>query len=207
MRILRAEEEEALSEALKILRDGGVVALPTETFYGLAVDPLHRPAVEHLYALKRRRREKPVLLLLGDLGELERWVEEVPRVARVLIESFWPGPLTLVFRARAEVPSWVTAETGTVALRLSAHPLAREIPRLFGRPVTGTSANLSGEHPACTAEEVAHYFPEVDLILDGGATPGRKPSTLVSVVSGRPELLRPGEIPWETLEKVVESKA
>ncbi len=205
MKILRAEEEEALSEALRVLSEGGIVGLPTETFYGLAVDPFSEVAVRRLYTLKRRRREKPVLLLIGDPEEVERLAAEVPEVARELMARFWPGPLTLVFRARPEVPPWVTAETGTVALRVSSHPLAREIPRLFGRAVTGTSANLSEEPPATSAEEVAHYFPDIDLILDGGPTPGRKPSTLVSVVSGRPELLRPGEIPWESLEKVVES--
>ena len=205
MRILRAEEEEALSEALRVLSEGGVVALPTETFYGLAVDPFSELAVKRLYEVKRRRRDKPVLLLVGDAGEVERFAAEVPEAARELMARFWPGPLTLVFRARPEVPPWVTAETGTVALRVSSHPLAREIPRLFGTAVTGTSANLSEEPPARTAEEVAHYFPDIDLVLDGGPTPGRKPSTLVSVVSSKPELLRPGEIPWETIEKVLES--
>ncbi len=200
MRILRAEEEEALSEALRILSEGGIVGFPTETFYGLAADPFNALAIQRLYALKRRRRDKPVLLLLSDLEEVVRWVEEIPEVAQKLMERFWPGPLTLVFKARPEIPSWITAETGTVALRVSSHPLARELPRLFGNPITGTSANLSEEPPARTAEEVAHYFPEIDLILDGGPTPGGLPSTLVSVVGDKIQVLRPGVIPEEELE-------
>ncbi|RUM89775.1 MAG: threonylcarbamoyl-AMP synthase [Thermodesulfatator sp.] len=203
MRILPAEEEEALSEALRILSEGGVLGFPTETFYGLAVDPFNPRAIERLYQMKRRLREKPVLLLIGDPEEVKLLAEEIPPVAEALMERFWPGPLTLVFRARAEVPSWLTAETGTVALRVSSHPLARELPRLFRGPITGTSANLSEEPPARTAEEVAHYFPEIDLVLDGGPCPGERPSTLVSVVSEKVELLRPGAVPWEKIEEVL----
>ncbi|QJA06135.1 threonylcarbamoyl-AMP synthase [Thermosulfurimonas marina] len=205
MKILRAEEEEALSEALRVLSEGGLVGFPTETFYGLGADPFNPAAIERLYEVKRRRRDKPVLLLLGDREEVGRLVEEIPPVAELLMEHFWPGPLTIVFRARTDIPPWLTAETGTVALRVSSHPLARDLPRLFRGPVTGTSANLSEEPPARTAEEVAHYFPEIDLILDGGPCPGEKPSTLVSVVSERVELLRPGAVPWEKIEKLLKS--
>ncbi len=198
-RRLSADHPEALTEALRVLEAGGVVALPTETFYGLAVDPFRKEAVERLYRLKERQRNKPLLLLIGSREDLKELVAEIPEIAERLMEVFWPGPLTLVFRASGRVPSWITAGTGTVALRLSSHPLARELPRLFGKPVTGTSANLSGAPPAETPEEIERYFPEIDFILDGGRTPGGLPSTLVSVVGGELRVLRPGAVPEEAL--------
>lgn len=199
--VLRVENREAFSAAIKVLFSGGVVAFPTETFYGLAVDPFSESAVKRLYTLKRREPGKPVILLLGDLKDLDRLVAEVPKIARELMARFWPGPLTLVFRARSEVPSWITGTTRTVAVRLSSHPVARTLPRLFGKPITGTSANLSGYPPARTPEEVRRYFPQIDFVFEGGTSPGERPSTLVSVVKGKPELLRPGVIPWEEVIK------
>ncbi|OAQ21035.1 L-threonylcarbamoyladenylate synthase [Thermosulfurimonas dismutans] len=200
-RTIKAESPEALDEAVKILSSGGVVAFPTETFYGLAVDPFSESAVKRLYALKKREPGKPVILLIGDLEDLKQLVTEIPKIAQELAARFWPGPLTLVFRARPEVPPWITGGTETIAVRLSSHPVARKLPQLFGKPITGTSANPSGQPPARTAEEVEGYFPRIDLVLDGGPSPGERPSTLVSVVEGKPVLLRPGVIPWEEVVK------
>ena len=188
-----------LEAAVPILQRDGVVALPTETYYGLAVNPFSERALERLFLLKNRPPEKPPLLLLGHLEMLSEVVAEVPPWSRVLMERFWPGPLTLVFKARSRLPKALTADTGTVAVRLSSHLIPTKLSQLFGHPITGTSANRSGHPAATTAEKVQNELPKVDLILDGGETPGGAPSTIVAVISYPPRLLRPGKISFEEI--------
>lgn len=198
---------EVIKAAVSVLKSGGVVALPTETYYGLAVDPFSESAVQRLFRLKKRPQENPILLLLGSQEMLAQVVVEIPLWAKRLMEHFWPGPLTLVFKARRDLPASLTAGTDTVAVRLSSHPLPTRLSQAFSKPITGTSANLSGGPPATSAEEIKRVFPEVDLILDGGESPGGLPSTIVSVAEFPPRLIRPGKIPWEKIQSLVKQYA
>ncbi len=187
--------EQALDRAVAVLQGGGVVAFPTETSYGLAVDPTNPEAVGRLFLVKRRPPEKPLLLLAADGKQLAQVVTTVPKLYLPLMEAFWPGPLTLIFPARPELDQRVTGGTGTVGVRISPHPLARELARRFGRPVTATSANLSGQLPANTpAEVVAQFGANVDALLDGGVVPGGLPSTVCGLRAGKLVVVRPGRI-------------
>ncbi len=195
--------EAVLKEASVFLREGKVVAVPTETFYGLAVDPWNEKALKRLYILKGRPEGKPVLLLLGEEADLFLVVKELSPLARKLMARFWPGPLTLVLPAREGLPRPLVAQTGKVAVRLTPQPVTRALIRDYGRPLTGTSANLSGRPPAKTAEEVVTYLPQVDLVLDAGPCAGRAPSTIVEVGEERIVLLREGVISFQEIVKVL----
>jgi len=174
--------EATFQRAALILRAGGVVAFPTETYYGLAVDPFNEKAVDRLYAIKKRSRNLPILLLVQNIHQLPLIAASIPEIYLVLIQHFWPGSLSLVFPAHPRCPSQLTGGTATVAARQSPHPLADRLLEAFGRPVTATSANISGKPAATTASEVETFFGEkIDFILDGGKTPGGQGSTLVTV--------------------------
>lgn len=189
-----APAAEALARGAAVLRAGGLVAFPTETFYGLGAAGLHAGAVRALFAAKGRPDDKPVLLLVDSLAMAER-VAEVSPVARRLMERYWPGPLTLVLPARAGVPDEVTASTGTVGLRLSPHPVARGLVRALGEPVTAPSANRSGAVPPTSAGQVLRELGEaIALVLDGGPTPGGLPSTVLDLTAHPPRVLRPGPV-------------
>ncbi len=192
-------EYEILEIAVSVLKKQGIIALPTETYYGLAVDPFSEIALEKLLTIKRRSRKKPILLLLGLREMLSQVVSEIPNWAQDLMDRFWPGPLTLVFKARKNLPKAITAATGTVAVRISSHKVPTLLSETFGKPITGTSANVSGYPPAIKAEEVKQMLPEVDLILDGGETPGGLPSTIVSITEFPPKLIRSGKIPFNKI--------
>ena len=171
--------DQVFREAERVLRTGGVVAAPTETFYALAACPFDAGAVSRIRGIKGREEGKPILLLIAHCRQLTDLVQDIPAAARALIEAFWPGPLTLVMPAAFALPGEVTSQTESVAVRHSSH---RNLGRLLTRvgPLTGTSANRSGRPAACTAEEVqASLGPEIDLILDGGPSPGVSPSTVV----------------------------
>jgi L-threonylcarbamoyladenylate synthase len=194
------DREAGLEEACRVLGEGGLVAFPTESFYGLAADPRQEEAVRRLFALKRRSPERPVLLLLPSKESAVEYAADIPPVAEQLTERFWPGGLTLVLEARDSVSPLLTAGTGTIGLRLSSHSLATALARRFGTAVTGTSANPSGRPPACTAAEAAAYLAcEPVLILDGGPAPGGAGSTILDVTSDPPRILREGQIPREAL--------
>lgn len=162
-----------------VIQRSGLVAIPTETFYGLGVNPFDARAVDRLRAVKGREDAKPILVLVGSVNDLSSFVEHVPPVASILIEVFWPGPLTILFPARASLPLALTAGTGLVGVRLSScQPLCELLTRVG--PLTGTSANRAGAAPARTAEAVQQALGDaVDLILDAGPTPGGLPSTVV----------------------------
>lgn len=184
-----------IDKAASLLRAGGIVAFPTETYYGLGVDPLNEEALTRLFQVKDRPALKPVLVLVADREQLGLLAREISATARRLMDRFWPGPLTLVLPARPELSSHLTGGTGTVGVRLSPQPLASELLRIFGGPLTATSANRSGHVPAVTAAEVrAAFGSEVDLILDGGRTPGEKGSTLVGVSGSRITCIREGRL-------------
>jgi len=193
--------DEALAQACAILRAGGVVAFPTETYYGLAVDPFNQAALARLFTLKGRSSDKPVLLIVGQPSQLASLVAEIPPPFPLLMEKFWPGPLTLVFPGAASLPRRLAGPDGSIGVRVSSHPVARQLVRAFGQPITATSANLSGRSPAVAASGVvAQLGPEVDTVLDGGETPGGQGSTLLGYQEGKVCLLRAGVIPFFKIE-------
>lgn len=184
----------ALRAAADTLRAGGVLALPTETFYGLAVAALDVGAVRRVFELKGRPESKPLLVLVDSVAMAET-VAHVTAPARDLMKRYWPGALTLVMPARATVPSVVTAGSGTLGVRLSPHPIARGLVELLGEPVTAPSANPNGLPPPTTAQAVLDYFQEgIDLVLDGGATAGGEPSTVLDLTLDPPRVLRQGAV-------------
>ncbi len=183
-----------MREAARVLTLGGVIAFPTETFYGLGTAALDAAAVDRLLALKGRPLGKPVLVLVDSIAMAET-VAEISSAARALMERHWPGALTLVMAARACVPAGITAGTGTVGVRMSPHPVARGLVVALGVPVTAPSANPSGAEPPSTVAEVLRHFEgSLDLVLDGGATPGGAPSTVLDVTVDPPHILRPGAV-------------
>lgn len=191
----RAPSPAALADAVAALRAGRVIAFPTETFYGLGAAALMPAAVRHIFEVKGRPEDKPLLVLVDSIAMVERLAVEIPERARVLMERHWPGALTLVLSARPDVPSGVTAGSGTVGVRLSAHPVAQALVRALGQPITAPSANPSGLPPPSTAAEVVRYFPRgLAIVLDAGATAGGAPSTVLDVTVDPPRVLRAGAV-------------
>lgn len=187
-----------VERAAAIVRGGGLVAYPTETYYGLGVDPFNGKAMERLFTVKNRPRVKPVLVLVADRLQVNLLAAHVSDTANRLMDFFWPGPLTLVLPARSRLSPLLTGGTKTIGVRLSSHPLANDLVRAFGGPLTATSANLSGGPAAVTADEVAAVFGDrVDMIVDGGQTQGQGGSTLVRVGNGEIACLREGLVPFE----------
>lgn len=183
-----------------IIRQGGVVAFPTETYYGLAADPFNQSALKLLFSLKQRDYTKPVLTLVAVTEQLSLLARDVPDIYSSLIKRFWPGPLTLIFPAQDILPILLTGRTGTVGVRISSHPAAQALVKLLQGPVTATSANISGHKPAIDAQEVRRQFgSSLDYIVDGGRTPGGSGSTIIGQEAGSLKLIRAGVIPFEQL--------
>jgi L-threonylcarbamoyladenylate synthase len=195
-RLLKIDERnfrEVIQKAAQVIHEGGVVAVPTESFYGLAVHALDEKAIGCLFAVKRRREDNPVLILIPSKEGLSSYVTEASEKTRKLMERFWPGGLTMVFFAGPILPRSLTAGTGKIGVRLSSHPVPTELARAVGAPITGTSANRSGRPSCSTAEEVMEALGEdIDLILDGGKTAGGKGSTVLDVTTDPPVVLREG---------------
>ena len=184
----------ALADAAAVVEAGGVVAFPTETFYGLGVAALDAAAVRRLFALKGRPESRPVLVLVDDPARIDR-IALLTASARELIARHWPGALTLVLAARPVVPTELTAGTGTIGVRQPGHPVARALAAALAAPITAPSANLTGEAPPTTAAEVLRVFDgQIDLVLDAGPTPGGLPSTVIDVTVDPPRVLREGAV-------------
>jgi len=189
--------------AARTIAAGGLIAFRTDTFYGLGVDPFNPPAVRQIIDLKGREG-KPILLLVSDLEELDRFIVEQTEQFKLLASSFWPGPLTIVSPANAGLSNDLTAGTGTIGVRLPDGDSLRDLIRLCGGALTATSANLTGSPPACNAAEVAHYFQSgLDLILDSGETTATSASTVLDVTTGVPRLIREGAISRERLTEIL----
>ena len=186
---------DVFSQAVEALRRGEVIVFPTETFYGLGADALNPAAVDKILLLKGRNPDNPIPLIIADRAMLEEVVREFPPAAQRLADRFWPGPLTLVLPAKARLPAPLLNRDGGVGVRVSSHPLARRLSRELGRPITATSANLSGRPPARSIAEALTYFSEkLTVYLDGGALQGRKGSTVIEVREGKLRTVREGEI-------------
>ena len=180
---------------MAILRRGGLVAFPTETVYGLGADASNPAAVARIYEVKGRPAGHPVIVHIGDVGQLDRWAREIPEAATKLAERFWPGPLTLVLRRAPGVGDELTGGEDTIGLRIPGHPVALQLLREFGGGIAAPSANRFGRISPTTAEHVrSDLGSEVDLVLDGGTCEIGIESTIVDLSRGRPVLLRPGRI-------------
>ena len=184
-----------IRQAAQVLRAGGVVAFPTETFYGLGAAGLDAAAARRVFAVKGRPTSMPLLLLVDSRAMVATVAQTIPPSALALMERHWPGPLSLVLRASDAVPIEVTAGTGTVGVRVSAHPVARALVRALGEPITAPSANPTGGAPPVTADDVlAHLDGRIELVLDAGSTPGGAPSTVLDVTVDPPRVLRQGAV-------------
>ena len=184
-----------IAHAVAILRRGGLVALPTETVYGLGADARNADAVRRIYAAKGRPADHPLIVHLADATQLADWSAEVTPLAKKLAEKFWPGPLTLILRRAAGVGDFVTGGQDTVGLRVPSHPVAQDLLRAFGGGIAAPSANRFGRVSTTTAEHVAEELGDaVDYVLDGGASDIGIESTIIDVRGDEPVLMRPGHI-------------
>jgi L-threonylcarbamoyladenylate synthase len=187
-------------EAAEIIRSGGVIAFRTDTFYGLGADPFNQNAIAKIRKLKGREDSKPILLLISDADEVDRLISARSETFDSIAKRFWPAPLTLIGVARPEVPEELTAGTGTIGVRLPDDGRVRSLVRQCGGALTATSANVSGQPPACAAKEVEEYFPDrIDLIIDGGEVTATQPSTVVDLSGSEARLIREGAVDREML--------
>ena len=206
VRIIKAETQvdlkSGLRKAAEVILSGGLVAFPTESFYGLAANIADDTALQRLFVAKKRRGGIPILILIPSLETLSQYVTYIPETGRQLIKEFWPGGLTLIFEAGTNISPLLTGRTGKIGIRYSSHPVATALSRAVGMPITGTSANVSGQ-PAClNAKAVSHSLGNaVDLILDGGETEGGTGSTVLDITIKPPRVLREGMVSREKLSK------
>ncbi len=200
MKVSEHPLEKILRKAVDILLAGSIVAYPTETFYALGVKFDLEKSLRRLYDLKQRPQEKALPLIIGDRKLLPSLSSSVNRTATSLMDGFWPGPLTLIFPAFDTLSDYITAGTHTVAVRIPGKSFALHLAKSARFPITATSANISGSPPADNAETVIEYFNgDIDLVIDGGKTPGGLPSTIVEVTSDSARILREGAIKEENM--------
>jgi len=193
-----------LKPAVDILNRSGVIAYPTETVYGLGASIFHEDAVNKVFRIKERDPAKPLSAMIGAIDDVQTLCKNIPEYARVLMAEYWPGPLTLVFKASARVPSYFKTDEDKVALRFPDHPITRALMQMHPLPITCTSANISNRPEAVTAADVSKTLGEkVDLIIDGGPCHGQTPSTVVDVTGDAPGLIREGLIAFSEIEKKV----
>lgn len=185
----------AIDRAVAILREGGIVAFPTDTVYGVGADTLNPKAVEKIYLAKRRPRDKPLPVLVSSIDDVRKVAAELPPIFAELTARFWPGALTLIVKAKDILPPEVTAGRKTIAVRMPDNRIALELIGRFGYPLATTSANLSGMPESVSAQEVqASLGDKVDLILDGGITAKKVASTVLDISIAPPIILRQGQI-------------
>ncbi|MGD0280567.1 MAG: L-threonylcarbamoyladenylate synthase [Smithella sp.] len=199
-------EEKILTRAVEILAGGGIIAYPTETFYGLGADATNPKAIEKIFVVKGRDFKNPISLIIGKPDDIYPLVKDVPESAEKLIYEFWPGALTIVFSASDKVSSLLTAGTGKIGLRVSNDPIALKIVQKLKKPLTATSANLSGAPECSLASDVADRIGDkIDAIVDWGQTPGGKASTIIDVTCNPPVILREGAITRKAIEKHIDT--
>ena len=200
--MIQKDSEETQTRGARITFTGGVIAFRTDTFYGLGADPFNKDAIRKVSELKGREDAKPILLLISDLSELDRFITEQSKSFKSIAERFWPGPLTLIGIARLELPIELTLGTQTIGVRLPADESVRALVRVCGGALTATSANISGKPPALSAKDVEHYFPQgIDLIIDGGEATATQPSTVLDLSKPEPKLIREGAVTREELKE------
>jgi len=202
----RAPKPEAIRQAAAVIHGGGVVCFPTRCLYGLGAAAFDAAAVERVFDIKQRPAELPLLVLINSPAQMDGLARSIPRVAHLLMQRFWPGRLTLVLEAEANLPERLTAGTGKIGIRLAAHNVARALVEAVGKPITGTSANLSG---GTGCRQIPELDPQirrqVDLILDGGPLKGGVGSTVVDVTGAAPVVIREGEVSRHEIIAVIKS--
>lgn len=202
--LLSSQNPQTPAIAAKLIRQGELVAIPTETVYGLGADGLNESAVANIFRAKGRPQDNPLILHVAEAKDMEKFCHSIPEVAWLLAKKFWPGPLTIVLPAKDIVPRRTTGGLETVAIRCPNHPVTREIIRLAGVPIAAPSANLSGKPSTTTAEHVLHdHNGNIAAIVDGGPCSVGVESTIVDLTDERPRLLRPGGITPEELIAVL----
>jgi L-threonylcarbamoyladenylate synthase len=196
-----APHRDAVQEAATLIRRGGLIALPTDTLYGLAADPFRRDAVARVFEVKGRHAERALPLIAYDTAQVTASLGRLTPIGERLAAAYWPGPLTLLVAAPPAVAAGVSAGTGRVGVRVPAGAVARAVCRAVGRPVTATSANISGQPATADPDEVERTLgARIDLLLDGGPTRGGAPSTIVDVTQDAPRLVRAGVIAWDEIQ-------
>lgn len=200
--MILADNEETRGRAIELIASGGVLAFRTDTFYGLGADPFKASGVKRIKELKGRDDNKPILLLIADLIDLDRVIPERSAIFDRLAEDFWPGALTIIGVADPRLPRDITAGTNTVGVRLPNDLKVRELVRACGGLLTATSANPSSAAPARSAQEVADYFDDaLEMIIDGGLVRATRPSTVVDATGAVPVVVREGVISEEQLRQ------
>jgi len=188
-----------------VLKEDGVMAYPTDTFYGLGVNCFSEDAIRKVYMLKERDLSKPLSVIIADLSELEELVEDIPPIFKSLSSEFWPGLLTLVFRASEKLPEMLIGPSRSIGVRYPDYDWLRALVRYAGFPITATSANLSDREeasdPFCVIED---FSGRINLIVDGGLTPGIRPSTVVDISTGTVKILREGALPASLLRRYLD---
>jgi L-threonylcarbamoyladenylate synthase len=191
----------ALAEAVAVLLSGGVVAVPTDTLYGLAADPFSTAAIARVFAVKGRPAQRAMPLVAADVDQVVSQIGPLSELAQRLAAKYWPGPLTLLVERPRSIPPDVAGGRNEIGVRVPAHAVTRELCRACARPLTATSANLSGEPPSSDPDQIERAFGDgVDLLLDAGRTPGGAPSTIVDVTGRDARLVRPGAIAWDDVQ-------
>lgn len=197
-------EKSTISEAAQVVLKGGVIVYPTETLYGIGADARSSEAVARVARAKKRIDARPILVIVHSVDKLRKLVEEPSAPAEQFMKAFWPGPLTLVFKALRGNPEELTQGSGTVGVRIPSNTFCLELLRRCNCPLTSTSANISGEPVHRTIREIQKALNEgIDLYIDAGVLPQSKPSTVVSVVGKNPKLIREGVISFDALQEVV----
>ena len=200
---LPSDIQEQIEKGISILKQGGIVAFPTDTVYGLGAGANSQPAVERVYRVKERPQNIALPLLLANVSQISEVAEPVPPIAWLLARNFLPGALTIVLHKSNLVPDIITAGGITVAVRIPAHPIPIALAQGLEVPIVGTSANVSGKPSALTADEVYSQFGnKIDLVIDGGRCPGGRESTIIDVTGKEPVILREGAISREELRQV-----
>ncbi|HEV2827297.1 MAG TPA: L-threonylcarbamoyladenylate synthase [Pyrinomonadaceae bacterium] len=204
--MIQKDSEETRSEAARIIANGGIIAFRTDTFYGLGADPLNPEAIRKVKELKGREDDKPILLLISDLNQVDRFVAQSD-FFKLVAARHWPAPLTLIGVSLPHVPIELTAGTNSLGIRLPDDEDVRDFVRVCGGALTATSANISGQPPARTAQEVQSYFPEgLEIIIDAGQVSVSEPSTVVDLSGRDPRVIREGAIPLEELAPILSGR-
>jgi len=194
----------AILKSAETIDNGGLVAFPTETFYGLGANINNANALKKIFEVKGRADNAPILLLIGDMHMVEYYVSHIPESARRIMNAFWPGGVTLVFNASDAVNPVLSAGTGKIGIRYSSHPVPSAISKKLGYAITGTSANISGKAPPDSAEKALEQLGgKIELIIDGGLTRGVTPSTVIDVSNDNLAVIREGCISSEAIFKAV----
>jgi L-threonylcarbamoyladenylate synthase len=201
--MILGDNAETRNEAAKVIAAGGVIAFRTDTFYGLGADPFNSLAIQKIRLLKGREDAKPILLLISDESEVDRFIQQ-SEFFKLVARKHWPAPLTLIGVSRPEVPAELTASTHSLGVRLPDDDNVRALVRACGGALTATSANVSGQPPARNAREVeSHFSSGIDLIVDGGEVTASEASTVLDVSSSEPRLVREGAVSREQLKDLL----